>query len=122
MRDPLVALAAHVEANPFFLAQTLALYARSEELDDAALAARLGCTALQLPHVRLCRTPRPDPVEFREDITVIAGHYGIDEQVLAEVVKRAWVIRKLQQAPAGPGLLMAARDREQPAGPAPEAP
>jgi hypothetical protein len=113
MTDPLVPLAARVANDPFFLASALTLYARSEGLDDPGLAAHLGCTVEQLPLVRLCRMPRSDPQQRREDVTVIAGHYHLDEQALLEAVKRAFVIHRLQGAAAtGAGRLMAARDRE----------
>ena len=40
MSDPLLSLAARVAADPFFLASALAVYAVSEELDDAGLRLR----------------------------------------------------------------------------------
>jgi hypothetical protein len=123
MTDPLVSLARRAEREPFLLASALADYARSEELDHAALAARLGCTVEQLTLVRLCRTPRSDPADFRADVEVIAGHYHLDEGVLVEAVKRSRVMRRTQGASATEaGLLMAARDREQPPRPDAEAP
>jgi hypothetical protein len=113
MTDPLLPLAARVATDPFFLASALTLYAHSEELDDAGLAAHLRCSVEQLPLIRLCRLPRRDPHERREDVRVIAGHYHLDEQALLEVVKRAWVIQRFRDAAATGAGLMAARDREQ---------
>ena len=123
MIDPLVSLATRVEADPFFLSWALALYATSENLDDDALAAELGCAVEQLPLVRLCRTPRADIRGFREDVAVIAEHYHLDRQMLARAVKRARVIQIMRgAAPVGGGLLMAARDREAAPRQEPEAP
>jgi hypothetical protein len=124
MSDPLIGLAARVANDGFFLAAALAVYARSEGLDDAGLAARLGCTVEQLPLVRLCRAPRSDAQGRREDVAAIAGHLGLDERMLMAVVKRATVLAGFQAAAVAPtaGQLMAARDREQPPGPSPEAP
>jgi hypothetical protein len=123
MTNPLIPLAARVENDPFFLASALALYARSEELDDPALAARLGCPVEQLPRLRLCRMPRTDPAGFREDIAVLAGHFHLDELVLIEALKRGRVIQRLQGAArAEGGVLMAARDREPQPPPDTEAP
>jgi hypothetical protein len=123
MIDPLVHLAERVADDPFFLASLLAVYAHGEELDDAGLAARLGCAPEQLPLVRLCRAPRRDPAGRREDVAAIAGHFGLDEGVLMEAVKRAGVLEQLRQAPpAGGGPLMAARDREEGPRQDPEAP
>ena len=59
MTSPLDRMAQRAEADPFFLASLLALYAGSEQLDDAGLAAALGCPVETLTDVRLCRAPRP---------------------------------------------------------------
>ena len=61
MPDPLEALAARAVGEPFFLGWVLAAYAHSEGLDDAGLAASLGCPAQELVMLRLCRTPRRRP-------------------------------------------------------------
>jgi hypothetical protein len=120
MTDPLEALAARAEGEPFFLASVLAGYARSEGLDDAGLAAALGCPVGELVMVRLCRAPRADPGEFREDVACIAERFGLDPRRLAEVVKRGRVVLRLQAAGPGRDLLTAARDHE--AEPPPEPP
>jgi hypothetical protein len=121
MADPLESLAARAEGEPFFLAPLLSAYARSEGLDEAGLAARLGCRPADLNLLRLCRAPRPERREFWEDVTCIAGHFGMASERLAEAVKRARVVARLQTvlppqpAPAdadSAGFLMAARDRE----------
>jgi hypothetical protein len=121
MADPLEALAARAAGEEFFLASLLADYARSEGLDDARLAAALGCPPGELARLRLCRAPRAEPREFREDVTRIAERFGIEPQRLAEAVKRGRVVRRLRAAGApGGGFLMAARDGE--AEPPPDAP
>jgi hypothetical protein len=113
MADPLDALAARAEGEDFFLAPLLAGYARSEGLDDAGLAAALGCPPTELARLRLCRAPRTDPREFRDDVARIAERFGIEPRRLAEAVKRGRVVRRFQGAgPAGGAFLMAARDRE----------
>jgi hypothetical protein len=113
MADPLEALAARAQGEPFFLASVLAAFARSEGLDDAGLAAALGCPVGELPMLRLCRTPRTGPDEFREDVALVAERFGLDPQRLAEAVKRGRVIGRLRDATAGGrDLLTAARDRE----------
>jgi hypothetical protein len=114
MADPLEDLARRAESEPFFLASLLADYARSEGLDDAGLAASLGCPPPgELVMVRLCRAPRTEPGEFWEDVCCIAERFGIDPQRLAEVVKHGRVVAGLRGArPPGGGFLMAARDAE----------
>ncbi len=124
MADPLEALAARAQDDPFFLASSLAAYARSEELDEAGLAAALGCPPGGLVMLRLCRAPRADPPEFWEDVSLVAERFGIEPQRLAEAVKRGRVLLRFQgPRPAAGGTLMAARDREpDPQDPSPEAP
>jgi hypothetical protein len=109
-------LAARVVSDPTFLANPLAEYARSEGLDDAGLAAALGCRATDLTNLRLCGVPRAD--QFRADVGAIAGRFGIDPTALASIVRRGQSLARLraaQVAPAEPGLLLAARDHEPPA-------
>jgi hypothetical protein len=111
MSDSLDALARRAEGEPFFLASVLAAYARSEGLpDDAGLAAALGCRVGDLAMLRLCRAPRSDAQEFRDDIARIAERFHLEPEHLGEVVKRGLVVRRLQSAPPAGGFLMAARD------------
>jgi hypothetical protein len=113
--EALDALARKVQGDPFFLASPLALYARSEHLDDAGLAAALGCPPVRLSGLRLCRAPRADPAGFREDIAGIAAEFGLDPDRLADAVITGRAIRAIGAAPAGGrGFLMAARDEPPP--------
>ena len=113
MSPRIEALARRVESDPFFLAFSLASYARSERLSDAALAVRLGCDRDQLSRIRLCRRPRPEPALFQEDIARVAAAFNISGDVLAQAVRRADALSALRPAPShNAGLLMAARDRE----------
>jgi hypothetical protein len=124
MLEPLEALAERATLEPFFLASVLGAYARSEGLDDAGLAAALGCPPGHLPMLRLCRAPRSDPQDFWEDIRLIAERFQLDAPLLAEAVKRGRVVNQLQtERPLDAGFLMAARDRERKPPPnAPETP
>lgn len=104
-------LAARVGTDPLFLANALAEYARSEGLDDDALAAVLGCARAELTPLRLCGAPRPE--HFRADAEAIAGHFGIDPNTLVAVVRRGQSLARLRavQSPEkAPGFLLAARD------------
>lgn len=113
----IAALARRLESDAAFLAAPLAVYARSEALDDAGLAARLGCPVETLPLVRLCRRPRPDPL-FGQDVERIADRFGLNSLALAEALRRVDALEALRigQAPER-GTLLAARD-----GTAPEPP
>src|SRR5215213_1619705 len=111
MADRLEALARRVEENPDFLAFTLADYARSEELSDAALAVRLGCDVRKLSKLRLCRRPRSGPEHFQVDVTRIASAFDIDRDILLEAVRRADALTALRGAADDSGVLIAARDR-----------
>jgi hypothetical protein len=106
-------LAARVATDPMFLANALAEYARSENLDDAGLIAALGCPASELTRLRLCGAPRAD--QFFTDVAAIAGRFGIDPNILGAVVRRGQSLARLRgTAPSEvePGFLLAARDDE----------
>jgi hypothetical protein len=123
MRDPLEALAARAEGDPYFLACPLAAYARHERLEDAGLAAALGCRAEDLTRVRLCRTPGTEDTDFWDDVSRIAERFGMDPERLADAIKRGRILLRWQAGPppAG-GFLMAARDHDEPPPEEPEGP
>src|SRR5262249_59305673 len=95
MSEALDHLANRVAADPFFLAFPLAEYARSERLDDSALAAALGCRVEDLTLLRLCRMPRDDPAGFRADTAAIAERFGIAPAKLADAVRRGQGLARL---------------------------
>lgn len=112
MADPLEALAARAQDDPFFLASPLAAYAGGEGLDDAGLAAALGCSPGDLVMLRLCRAPHADSSEFWEDVSRVAERFAIDPRRLAGAVKRGRVLLRLRAAGAQAGLQAAARDHD----------
>jgi hypothetical protein len=112
MAEQLTNLARRAEERPEFLAGLLAAFARSEDMDDAALADHLGCPVEQLPRLRLCRAPGDEQARMREDVARVAEHFGLREAVLRRVVLRGRVVLRLRQA-AG-DVTLAARDREEP--------
>jgi hypothetical protein len=111
MTNPLDALARRVENEPFFLASTLVLFARSEGLDEGALCRFLHCPPESFAMLRLCRTPEEDPTSIQRDVKRIAEHFGADVDALTEAVRRGQTLQRLQQAAAS-GTLLAARDTE----------
>jgi hypothetical protein len=110
MTDSLDWLAQRVERDPGFLGSVLALYAQSERLDAAGLAAALGCSPEVLPKLKLCRPPRAE--RFWDDVSGIAAHFGLDADRLAAVVRRGQVLAKLREFSSPNSTLLAARDRE----------
>jgi hypothetical protein len=114
MSHHLERLARRVQNDPFFLASALAAYARSEGLDDPALAAKLGCTAVELTALRLCRMPRAEAPFFWQDVEQIARRFSVAAEVLAEVARRGQSLFHLREDARGqdqePGFLLAARD------------
>ena len=114
MKPYLAHLAERVTEAPDFLACALAEYARSERLDDAALAARLGCSVETLTHLRLCRMPRAQAPLFWQDVEKIAARFSVNAEALAEGVRRGQALIILRNVEVGrtqeAGFLLAARD------------
>jgi hypothetical protein len=119
MTDPLLAkFADRASGDSFFLGHRLAASAARENLDDTALAARLGCTADVLIQVRACRAPRTDTTaNFRADVTAVARAFGLTVAALADMAKP--VPAAEPRAADGPApepapAVLAARDRGEP--------
>ncbi len=112
MSEHVERLARRVQGDDFFLAAPLALYATNQQLDDTALAARLGCDAAALTHLRLCRNPDPQPPHFWKDVERIAEHFRINADRLAEIVRFGQGLMKLRSPGQATGFLMAAREDE----------
>lgn len=109
-------MAERTRRDPFFLGWLLDRYAAAERLDDAALAAALGCPREHLTRLRLCRAPRQGSAEFRADVERIAAVFALTPARLAGIVRRATVLVRLEAANAddeSASTLMAARDREE---------
>jgi len=117
MNPSLTHLAQRVADAPDFLAYALAEYARSERLEDTALAARLGCAVETLTHLRLCRMPREQAPLFWQDVKQIAQRFSVSAEVVAEVTRRGQSLFHLRVAAGGqkdkPNFLLAARDDSQ---------
>jgi hypothetical protein len=115
MTDRVAALARRVESDEQFLASALADYAYAEELDDQALAQRLGCPTKTLVSLRLCLRPEPEPVVFQREVVRIASRFGVDARVLAEAIRMSAAIGAMRDTTGmgEGGLLMAARDRRE---------
>lgn len=113
MSPYLAHLARRVSDAPDFLACALAEYARSERLEDAGLAARLGCPVEILTHLRLCRMPRTEPPHFWQDVEQIAKRFSVNTEALADVARRGQSLFHLRKAAGqkeASGFLLAARD------------
>jgi hypothetical protein len=116
MSKHLERLAERVGNDPFFLAAAISAYQRSSQIDDQALAAKLGCPTELLARVRLCRMPASAAPEFWRDIKLIAERFSVDPDELAEVVRHGESVVRLRAAhdtkDESAGFLMAARDDE----------
>lgn len=116
--------AGRAEDDPFFLGSALAAYRTGEELDDAGLARRLGCSPADLPRLALCRRPASRDASFGDDVHQIAAWANVDADSLASVVRYAESVEALRRMPphagAGGGTLLAARDLEPAPGIEPE--
>jgi hypothetical protein len=114
MSERIAALARRAQDDPFFLASALADYAQSEELDEGGLAAMLNCSIETLNRLRLCRRPALGSESSWADFARIATRFGVEAEVIAEMVRRSDVLVALRSEGAGTGsMLAAARDREE---------
>jgi hypothetical protein len=111
MPDRLDAFARRLRGDASFLASAMQDYARSEDVDGAGLAQRLGIGVDELGPLGLCRRPSGD--RFAADVRAIARRFGIDEMLLAELVRRSDALGALRTGRGAAGrLVAAARDRE----------
>lgn len=110
-----------IETDAPLLAAALHRYATAERIAWEDLARTLDCTLDDLNGIAICRPPRAG--RFVEDVQAIAdGHVNADR--LLRLLRRLQVLETLagrtQEAsdsflslPAEPGVLLAARDREE---------
>ena len=106
--DSLKRISERAAWEPFFLAGALMSYKDENGLDDAALAAYLGCAVDDLPRLSLCR--RPSEGAFMKDISHLATRFRLNGGRLAALIRHVEVLEDLRAT--GVPASMAARDRE----------
>jgi hypothetical protein len=107
-------------SHEFFLAGVLREYQQANQLDDNALAVLLGCHLNDLQRLALCRRPAMEQNAFIKDIEHLAQRFHLHDDQLAIVIRQVDSLRALRQqltstrnAQQMPGILRAARDRDQ---------
>src|SRR5439155_5495036 len=96
--------------NTFLLGRTLSEYEQANGLNDAALAAKLGCTREALSRLALCRCPDDRDPSFAKDVQAIASFAPCSANALIGIVRQVRALHALREQPAtSAGLLMAAR-------------
>jgi len=107
-------------SHEFFLAGILREYQQANQLDDEALAKSLGCHINDLPRLALCRRPATEQKVFIQDIEHLARRFHLHWDQLASAIRQVDSLRALRQqltstrnAQQMPGILRAARDRDQ---------
>ncbi len=101
--------------SPFFLASVLFEYQGTQGLDDAGLAALLGCPADDLSRLALCRRPAGEPVTFMRDVEHLAQRFGLQTSRLAGIIRHVDALQELRHAAVqnNQQILRAARDRDE---------
>jgi hypothetical protein len=116
---------------PQMMASLLRAWARREGLfTDERIMQRLGVDALGLRRLRLCTRPDGASAHFAAQLKQVADYTGIDDLLLANLVRQADAIealgpRTIEETAGAPGrvggslpaarMMAAARDREAPA-------
>lgn len=113
--------ASRAAESDYFLAKVFRAYEKLEKVSASDLAQHLGCPSETLIRAALCRRPdSDDPRRFKADIERIAGHFGIDATKLTALVRYVDAMESFSKSPqltgalSEPGVLLTARDQEQP--------
>lgn len=103
--------AARASEDEFFVASALAAYKSERELDNAELAAWLGCDASRLTRLGLCRRPETRSQGFGAEVQQIAAYAGVQPLALASLLKEVSALSALRVAEPS-ATLLAARDAD----------
>jgi hypothetical protein len=105
-------LQGRVEREPFFLGHALATYRRSNSVSEQQLADFLVCSIGSISRLMLCRLPRDDSKNFKEDVRRVAAFAECSPDRLAALIREVAAIASLEEPlDASEGVLLAARDR-----------
>jgi len=100
----------------FFLGNILSEFQRLNNLDEKKLAASLGCDIQNLPLLALCRCPLTSQTTFASDVDHLTYRFGLHANQLANIIREVEALQalrgQLMSNSVAPGLLLAARDRE----------
>ena len=126
--NPLKALAHKLRGNPRYMAYVLDAYRQQESLLDEELAETLGTLPELVVRLEICLRPDADSLGFAEQVSELADFSLTNEAQLAGILRQVDSLEKLASLPATvaevearadtlsglglPGLLAAARDRE----------
>ena len=101
--------ATRAEANPFFVAFALAAYRALMDLDEARLAAWLGCSGEDMARLALCRRPDGEGAMFGDEVRRIAGYVNGNVSRLAQLLRTVETAEVMGTSAAA--TLLAAQDR-----------
>jgi hypothetical protein len=105
-------LAARVRNDPFFLACPLALFAKSEAMNEQQLAAWFHCSMATLTMIEVCRAPEAESSSFVADLGRVAARFSINPDRLVEAVRRGQAVFHMTASGDSRRTLMAARDAD----------
>ena len=83
----LMRAAKSAEGDPSKIAFSLAAYRRRFGLDEAELAAFLGCTRTRLYGLALCPRPQTDSPDFEVGVRSLAAYIGCDAGPLITLLR-----------------------------------
>ncbi|MFA5400902.1 MAG: hypothetical protein WC359_10705 [Dehalococcoidia bacterium] len=99
----------------FFLAEYLSEFRRFRGFSEEEVAQFLGCNAMFISKLSLCRRPQPQSQKFRSDVELIAVAFNIQPSRLVQLIREVEAMkvlceRKLVTQEVPQGLLAVARD------------
>lgn len=116
--DALLRAAQRAAEQPFFLASVFAAYQQANRLDNADMAALLGCEPDDLTRLALCRRPAAEEGQFLADIDHLARRFRLQGDQLIMIIRQVDALAAIRQqlhiSHSGTGMLRAARDHKEP--------
>lgn len=113
--DSIARFVSRTKDDPLFVGHSLRAFAAARDLDEAHIAAFLGCGQGAISRLAMCRQPSVNEETYQQDIEQIAAFVGCDSSRLQQLLRETMGISVLRESTASVRdnvTLLAARDRQ----------